>query len=392
MSIRHLYLHVPFCLRRCSYCDFAVHPTRRPAIAAWLEAIERELAIRAGEANELALSTIYVGGGTPSLLGVGAMQRLREIIESNGTVAMDVEWTAEANPESFTPELAADWLTAGVNRVSIGVQSFHAAALRWMGRLHGAEGASIAVAAARSAGFDNINIDLIFGLPDRLGRDWQLDLQRALELSPDHVSLYGLTAEASAALGRWVREGRASLPAEESYADEYLAAVRALTAAGYRHYEVSNFARPGRESRHNRAYWSGAPYLGLGPGAHSYLPPQRWWNVRDWRVYQQRLLAGRDPADGRERLDAAATDLEHIWLELRTREGALLPKPTVQQDILLQQWQKAGWAEWSEDRLRLTPAGWLLLDQLAVDLDAVRQADHIGRTSGQKTKVAKFAE
>jgi oxygen-independent coproporphyrinogen-3 oxidase len=372
MPIRHLYLHVPFCLRRCSYCDFAVHPTRRPAIDAWLAAIDRELAlVRLREASdELALSTIYVGGGTPSLLGVGAMQRMRGIIETYGTIASDVEWTAEANPESFTLELATDWLTAGVNRVSIGVQSFHAPALRWMGRLHGADGARIAMSAARHAGFDNINIDLIFGLPERLDRDWRLDLERALALSPDHVSLYGLTAEPAAALGRWVREGRASLPAEESYSGEYLTAARLLTAAGYRHYEVSNFARPGQESRHNRAYWSGAPYVGLGPGAHSYLPPVRWWNVRDWRVYQERLLAGRDPTDGRECLDDAAIDLEHIWLRLRTREGALLPKPTARQDVLLQQWQKAGWAELRENRVQLTPDGWLLLDQLAVELDS----------------------
>jgi oxygen-independent coproporphyrinogen-3 oxidase len=383
MLVRHLYLHVPFCLRRCSYCDFAVHPTRRPAIDAWLESIDRELLLSArirsdrdgsgpDASIQLSLSTIYVGGGTPSLLGTGAMKRLRSIIEQHGSLEGDAEWTAEANPESFTSELADDWMAAGVNRLSVGVQSFQPPALRWMGRLHGPEGAVAAMRTARDAGFNNINIDLIFGLPEHLGRDWRDDLDRGLALGPDHVSLYGLSAEPAAALGRWVREGRAAMPPEECYSDEYLTAARVLAGAGYRHYEVSNFARPGKESRHNRAYWLGVPYLGLGPGAHSYLPPERWWNVRDWRLYHQRLLAGADPVDGREQLDPSAVDLEHIWLGLRTLEGALLPELTVRQRGLLQQWQQQGWAELQEDRLRLTPAGWLLLDQLTVELDSAR--------------------
>ena len=371
--LRHLYLHVPFCLRRCSYCDFAVQPTRRPANDEWLAAIARELEFtRAHEGwpERLQLSTIYLGGGTPSLLNVGALDSLRSTLERNGSIDADVEWTAEANPESSSRELLRDWKAAGVNRISLGVQSFHAPALRWMGRLHGAAGARSAMDAIRAENFDNVNVDLIFGLPARLERVWEADLEQALAFEPEHISLYGLTAESGAALGRWVTEGRATLPPEETYSGEYLTAARVLTAAGYEHYEVSNFARPGRASRHNQAYWTGAPYLGLGPGAHSFRPPERFWNVRSWDLYRNQLAEGKLPREQREQLDAAAETLERIWLGLRTRLGAFLPERTVVVEKTLQQWQTQGWAELDESHIRLTPEGWLLLDRLAVELDA----------------------
>jgi oxygen-independent coproporphyrinogen-3 oxidase len=243
-----------------------------------------------------------------------------------------------------------------------------------MGRLHGARGARAAMSTAREAGFDNVSVDLIFGLPDRLKREWTKDLEQAMQLEPDHISLYGLTAEPGAALGRWVREGRATMPPEETYADEYLRAAEVLAAAGFEHYEVSNFARPGRESRHNRAYWTGSAYLGLGPGAHSYQPPHRFWNVRDWGIYQQRIAAGQLARDARETVTGPDQLLERLWLGLRTREGADLPERTESLEGMLRQWQAAGWARLENARVRLTPAGWLLLDKLAVELDAAGSA------------------
>jgi oxygen-independent coproporphyrinogen-3 oxidase len=369
--LRHLYIHVPFCLRRCSYCDFAVQPTRRPPIAEWLNAISSELRlVRESESwpEQMRLSSIYIGGGTPSLMGAGAMQTLRETIEQNGSIDDDVEWTAEANPESFTPELARDWRRVGVNRISLGVQSFHGPALRWMGRLHGPEGARAAMQAAREAGFENVNVDLIFALPQNLERDWRLDLDLALALDPDHISLYGLTAESDAALGRWLTEGRATLPPDDTYSDEYLMAARVLNAAGYNHYEVSNFARPGLESRHNRAYWNFSSYLGLGPGAHSYRAPERFWNVRNWVDYQRKVSSHELPRAGSEMIDPDRESLERVWLSLRTLEGAYLPERTEKVQRQLQQWQGAGWADVDAGRVRLTPSGWLLLDRLAVEL------------------------
>jgi oxygen-independent coproporphyrinogen-3 oxidase len=345
---------------------------RDPPIAAWLDAILAELRIRVaaeGWSSPGPLRTLYVGGGTPSLMGVGGMaglaERLRVFLTWDGTA----EWTAEANPETFTRELAEDWIRTGVNRLSLGAQTFNEAALRWMGRMHGPDGPGRAVAAARAAGFQNLNVDLIFGLPGRLERNWREDLERAIGLEPEHVSLYGLTAESATPLGRWVREGREVLASDDTYEAEYLAAAERLVEAGFVHYEVSNFARPGFESRHNRAYWDGSAYLGLGPGAHSYLPPRRFWNVRDWAEYRARLAEGRSVEEDREEVGQEERALERTWLGLRTTAG--LPDLSIRQTMLARSWESAGWAELTHGRVRLTPRGWLLLDRLAVELDAL---------------------
>ncbi|HUE95681.1 MAG TPA: radical SAM family heme chaperone HemW [Longimicrobiaceae bacterium] len=368
---RSLYVHVPFCTRRCSYCDFAVDAVREPPVAEWLEAIGREIELTAaaqGWRLPLELDTLYVGGGTPSLLGVGAMAALADRLAPFATLAAGAEWTCEANPESFSAALARDWRAAGVNRVSLGVQSFHPATLRWMGRLHGPEGARSAIAAARAGGLENVSLDLIFALPDELGRDWRADLEEAVGLEPTHVSLYGLTAEAGAPLGRWVNDGKVALAGEDRYVEEYLLASEVLGREGYEHYEVSNFARRGKVSRHNAVYWAGLPYAALGPGAHAFAPPLREWNLRSWSAYREALHAGRRPIDGSEFLDADATDLEQVWLGLRTSTGYDLPISTRDQDLLVTRWVGAGLALRSGSTVRLTTEGWLLLDRLAVDL------------------------
>jgi oxygen-independent coproporphyrinogen III oxidase len=368
---RSVYIHVPFCVRRCSYCDFAVEATREPPVGAWLDSVERELALLASEQGwepPLPVDTLYVGGGTPSLLGTGAMAELGRRL--GGILTWDaesVEWTCEANPESFTPELARDWRAAGVNRISLGVQTFHEPALRWMGRLHGADGPGRAMRAARDTGFDNVSVDLIFALPRRLGRDWGADLERALALAPEHVSLYGLTAEPGTPLGRWVAEGREQLADDDAYADEYLLAHRCLGEAGFRHYEVSNFARGGLVSRHNFVYWTGAPYAALGPGAHAYYPPVRRWNTRSWGAYREAVADGRLPLDGDERIGPEEEALERAWLLLRTDRGFPLVEASPGQREAAAEWVRFGWAVTDGGVLRLTAEGWLLLDRLAVE-------------------------
>jgi oxygen-independent coproporphyrinogen III oxidase len=358
-------------VRRCSYCDFAVEAVREPPVEAWLDCVEREFVLLAGERRwdlPLEVDTLYVGGGTPSLLGTGAMAELGRRLR--GVVRWDpaaVEWTCEANPESFTPELAADWREAGVNRISLGVQTFHEPALRWMGRLHGPDGPGRAMRAAREAGFDNVSVDLIFALPRRLGRDWAADLERALGLEPEHVSLYGLTAEPGAPLGRWVAEGRERLADEDEYADEYLLAHTRLGEAGFRHYEVSNFARGGLLSRHNGVYWTGAPYAALGPGAHGFYPPLRRWNMRSWDAYRGAVSAGRLPTDGEETVGEEDAALERAWLLLRTDRGFPLADAAPGQREVAAEWVRFGWATMDEAVLRLTAEGWLLLDRLAVE-------------------------
>lgn len=372
MRPRSLYVHVPFCVRRCTYCDFAVQATQTAPTAAWLDAVETELRLLSAEqgwTEPLELDTVYVGGGTPSMLGTGAMASFAERLSRYATWdPAAVEWTCEANPESFTPELADDWRAAGVNRLSLGTQTFHEPSLRWMGRLHGPDGARRAMDAARGAGFDNVSVDLIFGLPERLGRDWGADLFGVLALEPEHVSLYGLTAESGAPLGRWVGEGREQLADEDRYADEFLLAHDRLGAAGFRHYEVSNFGRPGLHSRHNFVYWTGAPYAALGPGAHGFHPPHRRWNVRSWDEYRETLAAGRLPTGGEERVDEEEAALERVWLALRTDLGLPVQEMADAQRRLADSWVGRGWASVADGALRLTAEGWLLLDRLAVEL------------------------
>lgn len=384
MIPRHLYVHAPFCARRCSYCDFAVQVAADPPVAAWAQCIGAEqsrVIEEHGWSAPLPLRTLYLGGGTPSLLGAGAVPALLEALADGARVDAIEEFTAEANPESFTPELAADWVAAGVNRVSFGAQTFHAPSLRWMGRLHGPEGPARAVRLAREAGLENIGLDLIFGLPERLGRDIDADVDRILALEPEHISVYGLSVEPGTPLGRWVAEGREEVADQDRYGEEYLRVSERLRDAGYHHYEVSNFARFGREAVHNGAYWSGVAYLGLGNGAHSFVAPERWWNHRDWTAYRTAVESGRSPRSDAERLSSEAMRLERIWLALRTAEGLDRGELTPAQERLAERWEEAGWAEHDGERLRLTPDGWLLLDRLAVELDtAMDRAAERGTT------------
>ena len=371
-AIRSVYVHAPFCARRCFYCDFAVKVASADcdawlgALTAEIRALEREGAFVLDDT----LDTLYVGGGTPSLLGAQAMEGLLTVIGEERLRDSDLEWTAEANPESFTQEVAKGWRCAGVNRISLGIQSFHAPSLQWMGRLHGADGARSAVQIARAEGFTNLSVDLIFGLPAHLERDWERDLAHTLSLEPDHVSLYGLSAESATPLGRAVAEGRETLPSEDQYEQEYLLAVDRLAEAGYEAYEVSNFARPGFASRHNSVYWSGEPYVGLGNGAHSYRHPVRRWNLRDWDAYRAGTEGLGPPVDDEEELEVGEVRLERIWLGLRTRRGiSLRDLPSSARDRAAR-WVESALAVAEGNVVRLTPRGWLVMDRLTVEIEA----------------------
>lgn len=371
-AIRSVYVHAPFCARRCFYCDFAVKVASADcdawlgALTAEIRALEREGAFVLDDT----LDTLYVGGGTPSLLGAQAMEGLLTVIGEERLRDSDLEWTAEANPESFTQEVAKGWRCAGVNRISLGIQSFHAPSLQWMGRLHGADGTRSAVQIARAEGFTNLSVDLIFGLPAHLERDWERDLDETLSLEPDHVSLYGLSAESATPLGRAVAEGRETLPSEDQYEQEYLLAVDRLAEAGYEAYEVSNFARPGFASRHNSVYWSGEPYVGLGNGAHSYRHPVRRWNLRDWDAYRAGTEGLGPPVDDEEELEMGEVRLERIWLGLRTRRGiSLRDLPSSARDRAAR-WVESALAVAEGNVVRLTPRGWLVMDRLTVEIEA----------------------
>jgi oxygen-independent coproporphyrinogen-3 oxidase len=358
----HVYVHVPFCARRCSYCDFAIAVRRETPDRQFVDAIAREWRSRASEWEAgAAIDTLYFGGGTPSRLATSSLAALVELVSSTMPLARDAEVTLEANPDDVTAERAHAWAACGMNRISLGVQSHEPRVLQWMHRTHRADQVPAAMAILRAAGIRNISIDLIFALPAVLERDWRDDLERTLALDPTHVSLYGLTIEPHTALFRWRERGTAVPPPDERYADEYLAAHERLTLAGFDHYEVSNAGRPGYVSRHNSAYWSGADYFGLGPSAHSYLGGERRWNVREWAAYQSRSEAGTSLVAGSETLGDEERRLERRYLGLRTRPGASTTDlPTDATD----RWCKAGWATVSEGRVGLTVEGWLRLDAL----------------------------
>jgi len=366
---RHAYVHVPFCARRCSYCDFAIAVRRVVPVAEYVGALRRELALRWSDAGPWELDTLYFGGGTPSRLGGDGVAQAIDAVRAHAALAPGAEVTIEANPEDVTPEAARRWVAAGVNRLSLGAQTFDEAALAWMHRGHGAEGVGRAVAAAREAGIANLSLDLIFSLPTTLARSWRADLDALLALEPDHVSLYGLTVEPHTPLGRWHARGEVAEAPEDAYETEYLLAHDVLAAAGFEHYEVSNFGRPGRRSRHNSSYWTGAAYAGLGPSAHEYDGRARRWNVAPYAEWVARLAAGRDPEEGSEVLTAENREAETVYLGLRTTDGLELRPGEAE---VVRPWVAAGWGAVDGGRLRLTPVGWLRLDGLAASLTARR--------------------
>jgi oxygen-independent coproporphyrinogen III oxidase len=360
----HLYIHVPFCARRCSYCDFAIAVRRDVPSAGFTEAVLREWTgwqdheIWSGSS---AVESVYFGGGTPSRLDPGAIALILERLSADRPIAPGAEVTLESNPDDVTPQAARMWRDAGINRVSLGAQSFDPGVLTWMHRTHTAEQVGAAAASLRDAGIADLSLDLIFGLPAALGRDWAADLERALSLRPDHLSLYGLTVEDHTPLARWTARGEVIPVDEDRYAVEFLHADRGLADAGYEHYEVSNYSLPGRRARHNSAYWRRAPFIGVGPSAHSGWGSNRQWNLREWAAYERAMAAGESAVAGAESLDPAAVKLEELYLGLRTREGvpaALLPPE------IAQAWIGAGWAASAGDRVSLTPEGWLRLDAL----------------------------
>ena len=370
-AARHLYVHVPFCSRRCSYCDFAIAVRRSVPVADYLDALAAELERRLDEAPMGPLETVYLGGGTPSKLGpdgvAGLLDSVRQAgVRNSGHLA---EVTIEANPEDVTPAAAAAWRAAGVNRLSLGAQSFHEGALKWMHRTHDAGAIGRAVRVGRETGISDLSLDLIFALPAHLDRDWEADLSAAIALEPDHLSLYGLTVEPHTPLGRWAARGDVREAPEERYASEFLLAHRTLASAGFAHYEVSNFARPDHESRHNSAYWRRVPYLGIGPSAHSFDGAARRWNEREYAAWKARAKRGEDPVAGVELLNGDNELAEVVYLGLRTSEGL---STTAGDERVVEQWGTRGWAEVSGGRVVLTAEGWLRLDSLAAALTAER--------------------
>ena len=296
------------------------------------------------------------------------------------------EVTLEANPDDVTQDNTRAWVDSGINRISLGVQSFDSTALAWMHRTHTAEQSLAAYANLRDSGVTSVSLDLIFALPPELNHLFRDDLDRALELEPDHLSVYGLTVEPRTPFARWISRGAASPTPEGRYAEEFMAAHETLTAAGYEHYEISNYAKPGHRAVHNSAYWTGCPYAGLGPSAHRFNGHTRSWNVSPWAEYQKLVSTRNDPTEGRETLTQEQRRLERIYLALRTSDGLGDEELSHLNQEMVNRALERGWMERfenrksqianrqseipsaSSDRFRLTPEGWLRLDELTPGL------------------------
>jgi len=372
------YVHIPFCTVRCGYCDFNTYTAAelgngvtRGSYADTVLA-EIRLARDVLPASTPPVSTVFFGGGTPSLLPAEHLGLILATIGEEFGLAPDAEVTTEANPESVAPAYFGKLRGAGFTRVSLGMQSASRQVLAVLDRQHRPERAVQAVAEARAAGFAHVNLDLIYGTPGESEADWQASLDAAIGSGADHVSAYALIVEEGTPLARKVATGAIAEPDDDELADKYLQADEALAAAGFGWYEVSNWARTlGARSRHNQLYWSGANWWGAGPGAHSHVGGVRWWNVKHPSRYAGLLDSGVSPAAGRETLDSAARLTERLMLQLRMSDGLVLaglPPAAVRHAEQCVTWGLAQRGPLAEGRLVLTQRGRLLADAVARDL------------------------
>jgi oxygen-independent coproporphyrinogen-3 oxidase len=324
--IRHIYVHIPFCARICPYCAFYKDLLDRSQTSRFCGALLCELELnesrrRTGDRRSLLRpSTIYFGGGTPTALNIAQLELLLRGFHETLELSQLVEWTIEANPGSVSARKAALLKKFGVNRISLGVQSWDEKLLKVLGREHNARQAEESFRILRDAGFTNVNVDLMFGLPGQTVDQWRATLEKTITLEPEHVSTYCLTYEEDTEF--FLRHARGEFRQDADADAEFFEMTMAiLEDAGYRHYEISNYARPGFESVHNRAYWLGKDYLGIGPSAVSTIGMQRWQNVCDYRAYIDRALAGQSPRQSSENLTDQMKRTERIALSLRTRDG-----------------------------------------------------------------------
>jgi oxygen-independent coproporphyrinogen-3 oxidase len=370
-----IYVHFPFCSVRCTYCDFPTVAGRDEQIERYLDALIVEIGAWQPAAHGAA-DTIFFGGGTPSRMREDQAKRVLAALRSRFDVAGDAEITLEGNPESLTEEALSGFRRAGITRISVGVQSLDDDVLAHVGRAHDARGARGAVALAREAGFLEVSIDLIAGLPGEKLARWPETVRRAVELLPNHVSVYLLESDKDTPLGRSIRSGRTVVAGDDALAAVYERTVRVLEDAGYPLYEISNFAREAHRSRHNLKYWTDAPYVGFGLGAHGYVAGGRRANRRDLDGYLAALEAETDPVDWREPYDRERRIEEALFLGLRVADGVDLRLLGARYDADLLTKHAAAWERgtaaalivWEGSRVKLTPHGRVRSNELFAEL------------------------
>ncbi len=381
-----LYLHIPFCRSKCDYCDFYSVANRADRMDDYQKALLKHIAETAPLAKKQVVNSVYIGGGTPTWYGERRLRELLSAVKKRFNVARDAEITLEANPDSADYKTLVRLRRAGVNRLSLGMQSSNDDELEAVGRPHKFYQVKEAVAAARKAKIKNLNLDLIYGLPGQTPEHWIQTVEDALALEPEHLSCYGLTVEEGTPLAKRVAEGLV-LPDDDQLADRYLWTVDRLAEAGYEQYEVSNFAKPGYQSRHNLKYWMGEPYVGLGAAAHSDFGGCRYSFVRDLDGYIRGVLEGGKLLDEMDRIPQRERGNEYLMLRMRTTHG--IEEWEYRREYYmnfdpiaakLSEYEQKGWATRSGRRWHFTPEGFLLSNRLIGELLEKQEANSLANT------------
>jgi len=369
-----IYIHIPFCRSRCLYCDFYSTSGRgENDMTRYEQALRRHIREYAKQLDGYVIDTVYFGGGTPSCFGASRLIAVLDELKRSGHVSLDAEITLEANPESVDKAELMRLRRAGFNRISIGVQSASDKALRELGRVHSYNDSVTAVETARAAGFLNVSVDVMYGLPSQTTEEWSNSLMAIIGLKPDHISCYGLKIEEGTPF--YIFRDSPFLPDDDKQADMYLYAVDILARFGYKQYEVSNFARRGRESRHNIKYWMSDEYIGFGASAHSYLGGVRYSYFSDLERYIDGINDGSGVIDNSEEIDGSELAAEYLMLRLRTvwgissEEYNAIYKSGMKRVLeLLTSYEERGWTRFRDGRWRFTPEGFLLSNTLIGEL------------------------
>lgn len=317
-----LYLHLPFCISKCPYCDFNSYQLKEDnQISSYISALYQEITTYSKKLKKSNIKTIYLGGGTPTILSGVQIYDILEFCKSKFTIDKDAEITIEANPGTLDGEKIKLLIESGINRLSLGAQSFNNLFLKKLGRIHNTQDIIDSYYLARKEGFNNINIDIMFALPDQTTEDLQITLKKAISLKPDHLSLYNLTIKPGTEYFKKYKKGKLKLPTEDEEFDMYNWAIKFLEESGFEHYEISNFARPYKRSMHNLIYWQNKPYLGIGAGAYSFIKGYRYMNYESPARYVKEMMSGKLPVDNGEKLSLRKRMIETIILGLRTKDG-----------------------------------------------------------------------
>lgn len=372
------YIHIPYCIKRCGYCDFNTYtpaelkgPDLKSVSENYIAAVIKEIEMAKSMVGQAEVPTIFFGGGTPSLMPAEELARVIHAIRSQFELTKAAEITIEVNPDSVSREFLERMRAVGANRISMGMQSAVAHVLQVLDRTHKPENVGEAVNAARAAGYEHVNVDLIYGAPGETLKDWQETVNTALQLPIDHISAYALIVEQGTKLAAQVKRGDLLLPPDDETAEKYCYADERFSAAGFEWYELSNWSKPGGECQHNIAYWNGSMWWGVGPGAHSYLDGKRWWNVKHPAAYQQKITAEISPEQSHELLSAENQELEYLMLQIRMRQGIPLERLTDRQLASAKEFLDSGHietSEWNGGRMVLAQQGRLIADRIVREL------------------------